>query len=200
MLLHCLDSCCQLLQLLRSMKQCVHSSMQQRFQALDQACEFGKSTISDSHQCSEVIVQHDFLGSNGAHNVLEFVDLFLQAVEFIRIVHLKTQVKNDACTSHNRSSQSPLRCPGLASPRDAGQTHWSGSDFDMSFAKPTANVVFVVWRRSSISQFCAQLIIPVSDKQSDQLLIQFCDLGNQFTAQPLEVLIDGGICGFSGLN
>ncbi len=73
-------------------------------------------------------------------------------------------------------------------------------DFDTTFANPTANVVLVVWRRLGISQFCAQPIIPVSNEQFDQLLIQFCDLGNQFTVQPLEVSIDGGICGFSGLN
>ncbi len=70
----------------------------------------------------------------------------------------------------------------------------------MAFAKPTVNVVLVVWWQLSISQFCVQLIIPVSDEQFDQLLIQFCDLGNQFTAQPLEISINGGICGFSGLN
>ncbi len=73
-------------------------------------------------------------------------------------------------------------------------------DLGMTFAKPTVNVVFVVWWQSGISQFCAQPIIPVSNEQSDQLLIHFCDLGNQFSAQPLEISVDGGISGFSGLN
>ncbi len=73
-------------------------------------------------------------------------------------------------------------------------------DFGTTFAKPTANVVFVVWWWSSVSQFRTQLIVPVSDEQFDQLLIQFFDLGNQFSAQPFEVSIDGGVGGFSGLN
>ena len=77
--------------------------MQQHFQALDRACEFGKSMISDLRQCSEVIVQHNLFRSNGAHNVLEFVNLYLRAVEFIHIVHLKTQVQNDACAGCDRS-------------------------------------------------------------------------------------------------
>ena len=45
MLLHCLDSCHKLLQLLRRMKQCVHSSMQQRFQVLDQTCSLAKARL-----------------------------------------------------------------------------------------------------------------------------------------------------------
>ncbi len=73
-------------------------------------------------------------------------------------------------------------------------------DFGMTFIKPTANVVLVVWWWPGISQFGAQPIIPVSNEQSDQLLIHFCDLGNQFSVQPLEVSVDGGISGFSGLD
>ncbi len=98
-LFHGLNSRRKLLQLLSSLKQCGHSSMQQCFQALDRACEFCKSTISDSRQSCEVIVQHDFLRSNGAYNDLDLVNLVLQAMDLIHIEDLKAQVQHDACTS-----------------------------------------------------------------------------------------------------
>ncbi len=42
-------------------------------------------------------------------------------------------------------------------------------DLDMTFAKPTANIVLVVWWWLGISQFHTQPIIPVPNKQFDQL-------------------------------
>ncbi len=106
--------------------------------------------VSYLSQSSEVIVQHNLLQSNGAHNVLEFIDLFLQAVNFIGIVDLQTQVQDNASPGHCCCCLS-LLVPG----RSALVWHLgkvrikhigpSLVDLDTAFMKPIANGVFIVW-------------------------------------------------------